>query len=84
VSSFHDAPYKLLLSCIRAARRAADVTQEELGKKLGSDQSFVSKYERGERRLDVVELRAICRALEIDMFEFLSEFEEKLKQEGLE
>jgi transcriptional regulator with XRE-family HTH domain len=83
VSSVHAEPYKVLLNCIRAARRAADVTQAELGKRLGMDQSFVSKYERGERRLDVVELRAICKALEIDLHEFLAQFEAKLKQKGL-
>lgn len=84
MGSLHEAPYKLLLELIRAARRAADVTQVELAKKLGADQSFVSKYERGERRLDVVELRAICHALEIDFTGFLADFEQKLKETGLE
>ncbi len=83
MSSMHEAPYKVLLDCIRSARRSANVTQAELAKRIGTDQSFVSKYERGERRLDVVELRAICIALGIDLAEFLSGFEEKLKQQGL-
>lgn len=83
VSSIHDESYKLLLACIRATRRAENVTQAELGERLGMDQSFVSKYERGERRLDVVELRAICKALGIDLMGFLAEFEAKLKHKGL-
>lgn len=83
MSSIHAEPYKVLLSCVRAARRSADVTQAELGKRLGVDQSFVSKYERGERRLDVVELRAICAALEIELVDFIAAFEVKLKQKGL-
>jgi transcriptional regulator with XRE-family HTH domain len=83
VSGLHGAPYRVLLEQIRAARRAADVTQEELANRLGADQSFVSKYERGERRLDVVELRSICNALELDLLTFLSEFERELKARGL-
>ncbi|MBV8130054.1 MAG: helix-turn-helix transcriptional regulator [Planctomycetaceae bacterium] len=83
MSSLYEAPYRLLLERIRAARRAADVTQAELAKRLGTDQSFVSKYERGERRLDVVELRAICIALEINLTDFLLDFERELKNRGL-
>jgi transcriptional regulator with XRE-family HTH domain len=83
VGSIHEAPYRLLRQRIRSARRAADVTQAELAEKLGTDQSFVSKYERGERRLDVVELRAICIALGIDFVGFLSAFEQELKGKEL-
>lgn len=83
MGSLHEAPYKILLERIRAARRAADVTQVDLANRLGTDQSFVSKYERGERRLDVVELRAICVALEIDFADFLAGFEQELKERGL-
>jgi transcriptional regulator with XRE-family HTH domain len=83
VGSLHEASYRLLLERIRSARRAADVTQAALAKKLGTDQSFVSKYERGERRLDVVELRAICLALGIDFVNFLSAFEKELKEKDL-
>jgi transcriptional regulator with XRE-family HTH domain len=72
-----------LLDCLRSARRSANVTQVELAKRLGTDQSFVSKYERGERRIDVLELRAICIALGFEFISFLSTFEEKLKREGL-
>ena len=47
------------------ARREAGVTQMELSRALGKPQSFVSKYESGERRLDVVEFITICEALSI-------------------
>jgi transcriptional regulator with XRE-family HTH domain len=46
-----------------AARRKADLNQEDVAAILGRQQSFVSKYERGERRLDVVEFVQICRAI---------------------
>ena len=42
---------------------------------LGLPQSFVSKYETGERRLDVLELREVCRALETSLFEFVERLE---------
>ncbi len=45
------------------ARTSADLTQAELAEKLLRPQSFVSKYERGERRLDVVEFLEVARAL---------------------
>ena len=66
-----------------ASGAAADITQAELAEKLGTDQSFVSKYERGERRLDVVELRGICLALGIDFVGFLSDFEKEVQERGL-
>jgi len=83
VGSLHEASYRLLLERIRGVRRAADITQAELAEKLGTDQSFVSKYERGERRLDVLELRAICLALGIDFVGFISDFEKVLQERGL-
>ena len=55
------------------ARNAKDLTQVELAKKLKRPQSFVSKYERGERRLDVVEFFEVARALGIDPIVFLKE-----------
>ncbi len=49
-----------------AARRGAGVTQVELAERLGKPQQFISKYELGDRRVDIIEFVAICRALEID------------------
>lgn len=45
------------------ARKDAGITQTELGKRLGQRQTFVSKYELGERRLDVAEFVAVSRAI---------------------
>ena len=41
-------------------------------------QSFVSKYEIGERRLDLIELREVCAALGVPLLEFVKQFEEIL------
>jgi transcriptional regulator with XRE-family HTH domain len=72
--------YAVLLREFRAARKRAGVTQVELAERVGETQSFVSKCERGERRLDVVELRAFCRAIGVPLQAFLADFERSLAQ----
>jgi transcriptional regulator with XRE-family HTH domain len=58
--------YKLVGACLAAARLRVNVTQQELAARLGKPQSFVSEYERGQRRVDVFELLVISRALGVD------------------
>lgn len=65
-SSTHHRHYQSLLRLLRDLREQAGVTQVELGSRLGNTQTFVSKIERGERRVDVVELTEICEALGAD------------------
>jgi transcriptional regulator with XRE-family HTH domain len=48
------------------ARRAAGLTQVQLSKRLRRPQSYVSKYERGERRLDVIEFMEVADAVDVD------------------
>lgn len=59
-------------------RIEASLTQVDLARKLDRPQSFVSKYESGERRLDLVELRQICHAMRISLPEFVRRFERSL------
>ena len=61
-STYHD-DYQRLLAVLKALRQEAGVTQVELGARLGNTQTFVSKFERGERRLDVTEFVDVCEAL---------------------
>lgn len=51
------------------------LTQAQLAEKLGVDQSIVSKIERNERRLDIVELKEICTALGLSLQDFVQRFE---------
>jgi transcriptional regulator with XRE-family HTH domain len=59
-----------LQKLLRDVRLEAGLKQEEVAERIGSDQSFVSRYERGERRLDLVELEAICTACKMKLEEF--------------
>jgi transcriptional regulator with XRE-family HTH domain len=67
-----------LQKLLRQSRIDTGLNQVELAKKLNRPQSFVSKYESGERRLDLVELRQICQALKISLTEFVKRFEKSL------
>ena len=65
--------YKIVGACLAAARRRANVTQDELAARLGKPQSFVSQYECGQRRVDVVELLVISRTLGVDALDLFAE-----------
>ena len=69
--------YEILLRRLIAARKAAGMTQQELAGRLGKPQSFVSKYERRERRLDVVEFVMVCRTLDVDACSIVQEIEDR-------
>ncbi len=60
------------------ARRSARLTQAQLAERLGRPQSFVSKYETGERRLDVVEFLELAQVLGIDPVELLREVQKAI------
>lgn len=59
------------------ARKSKRLTQVALAERLKRPQSFVSKYERGERRLDVIEFLEVTRLLGIDPYKFLRRLEVK-------
>jgi len=64
--------HERLRSLLIEARSAAGVTQAELAAQLARPQSFVSKIERGERQLDVVEFLGIAQALGVDPAELIA------------
>ena len=73
--SIYSQHYHLFLELLRAQREKAGLTQEEVASRLNTSQSFVSKCERGERRLDIVELRSWCDALGIPFRDFVRGFD---------
>lgn len=62
------------------ARQSAGLTQVQLARRLRRPQSFVSKYENGERRLDVVEFLEVARALRVDPASFLRRLDLALRR----
>jgi ribosome-binding protein aMBF1 (putative translation factor) len=70
---------KKLLVLLRGVRVDAGLTQSELASRLSRDQTFVSKYESGERRLDVLELRDVCQAIGTDFVTFIRRLDKDLR-----
>jgi transcriptional regulator with XRE-family HTH domain len=70
-----DAARERFLDLLRQVRTEAGLKQADLAKKLHQPQSFVSKYESGERRLDLLELQQLCSALHLSLTEFVRRFE---------
>jgi transcriptional regulator with XRE-family HTH domain len=75
LKNIHTDDQDALCQILRQVRAQADLTQAELASKLGVPQSFVSKYESGERRLDILELREVCAALNLSLPAFVRRLE---------
>lgn len=74
--------YALFLKHLKDARKKAGLTQVRLAELLGETQSFVSKCERGERRLDIVEVRAFCKALGVPFPFFTTQLDKILTHDS--
>ena len=66
IKSVHSKEQRVFCDLMIEARKGADLTQEKLAKRLKRPQSFIAKYEGGERRLDVVEFVAVAKAISAD------------------
>lgn len=60
LDDFHDREYKLVLDRLVQARKEAGLTQAEVAYRLGKPQSFVSRSETGERRIDIIEFKTFA------------------------
>lgn len=69
----YDPAYSVVLDGLIARRKALGMTQVELAQNMGTDQSHISKFERRERRIDVIDYLRYCIALQIDPAELLVE-----------
>lgn len=63
-----------LAALLRQIRLDANLTQSQLAEKVGETQSYVSKYEHGEQRLDLIELEAVCNAAGISLVAFVERY----------
>lgn len=74
----HDPRYSVYRALLVELRERKALTQVEVAARLDKPQSYVSKYERGERRLDIVELIDVAQALEVDPVAVLRELIKRL------
>jgi transcriptional regulator with XRE-family HTH domain len=68
--------YRRFRDLLIQARKAAELTQTELADRLQRPQSFVSKYENGERRLDLIEFLEVATVLSIDIAAFIRDLQQ--------
>lgn len=83
MSSIYEPCYKIFVECLKDLRIQSKMTQQELATLLECQQSHISKYEQGQERLDIVEIRHICQILGTTLPDFIAEYESRLKKEGL-
>ena len=63
-----------LAALLRQVRVEAGLTQGQVAERIGQTQSYVSKYETGEQRLDLIELEAVCKAVQIPLIDFVRRY----------
>lgn len=73
------AQRNLMVGLLREIRLDTGLTQVELAARIGKDQAYVSRYESGQRKLDVLEVREICQAIGITLEKFVKSLEKALK-----
>jgi len=78
LKSLHSRHNEVFLDLLKGQRSALQLRQADLAARLGMSQGTVSKVERGERRLDVIELRAWLGALGIDFMGFMGDLDQQL------
>lgn len=76
--SLNSEEHKILMDQLYRLRLSSGLRQTDLAEKLDVPQSFVSKIESGERRIDLIELRKVCIAMGSSLQEFIGEFEKQL------
>lgn len=72
-----EAQKRKIRELVRELRQAAGLRQVDLAERLERPQSFVSKYESGERSLDFLEVMEVCRALGVSMVEFVQRLDKE-------
>ncbi len=73
--AIYTAEQRRLCELLRTVREQAGLRQVDVAGRLDEPQSFVSKYESGERRLDLIELKQVCQALGVSLTNFVTTFE---------
>ena len=74
------ARQEFLCKLLRTLRKESNQTQVQLAQKIKRRQAYVSKYELGERRLDLLEIYDICNACGVTLAELVERIEPELKK----
>jgi transcriptional regulator with XRE-family HTH domain len=80
VTSIYQSDYQIMCRMLREYRKQAGLSQEEVGASLGMTHSQVGKVERGERRVDLLELQAFCKTVGVSLVDFVVEMENRQTQ----
>ena len=73
---------EIFVQVLSEFRNKAGLLQTDLAKKLNVPQSFISKIETGQRRVDIIELKEICTHLKTNLTQFCKVFERKINTSG--
>lgn len=82
-NALHTTNYQIFRSLLVEARGASGLTQVQVATLLNKPQSYVSKYERGERRLDFAEFAELADVLGVDITEFVNRYRHELTSTSL-
>jgi transcriptional regulator with XRE-family HTH domain len=74
-TTIHSSDHQRLVTLLRQVREEAGLRQVDFAERLGRPQSFVSKLETSERRLDLIEIREVCHACGIRLIRLVRRFE---------
>lgn len=80
--SIYNDEYRIFINLLKEYRESKGITQADFSKLLHADQPYVSKYETFIRRIDFIELKNICQALNISLHTFFDDFEKRLNQKS--
>lgn len=80
MSTIYDPKFKVAMDILKRKRTEVGMTQIEMSKKIGCSQGYVSKYEQGQVRLDIIEIRRICECLGLSLVGYVQLLEEEIKQ----
>ncbi|HVI33747.1 helix-turn-helix transcriptional regulator [Phenylobacterium sp.] len=76
--SVFSGAHRHVVDALVEGRRRSGLTQAQVAERIGRDQSFISLIENAQRRVDVLEFFALCRAMDVDAIALLKQIEAKL------